>query len=201
MKIFFMRHGEGQDDVEERYGGWGDLPLSDKGRKQVIDSVDKLKKLDIDLLLSSPLKRALQTAKLIAEGCSSFEASAKKDKLKAKKWLYLKERSTYGLMCGEKEEDMKKNYPELVEAYKNGEWVPGSESYEDLVKRLKIMMKKIQEFDAERILAVTHGKVLAAIVKEFLGKELDKKEDCCILEVEIYEDKVEFVSADGLSFK
>jgi broad specificity phosphatase PhoE len=191
MRIYFIRHGEGQDDVEERYGGWGDSLLSEKGRKQAKNSIGKVKKLEVDLILSSPLKRALETATLLANGC----------KLEARKWLYLKERNTYGLMCGEKEDEMEKNYPDLFNAYENGEWVPGSESYEDLVKRLKIMMKKIQEFDAERILAVTHGKVLAAIVKEFLGKELDKKEDCCILEVEIYEDKVEFVSADGLSFK
>ena len=186
-----MRHGEGMDDVENRYGGWGDLLLSEKGRQQAEDSVDKVKKFNIDKILSSPLLRAFETAEILGQGVG----------LKAEKWLYLKERNTYGLMCGEKKEDIEKNYPELHEAYENGEWVPGSESVDDLIRRLKIMIEKIQDFDAERILAVTHGKVLEVFCKEFLGKELDKKDDCCILEVEIDGVKVEFRSADGLSFK
>jgi broad specificity phosphatase PhoE len=191
MKIFFMRHGEGVDDVEDRYGGWGDLSLSEKGKEQVKDSVEKVKKFNVDLVLSSPLKRAMETAEILANNLQ----------LTVEKWLYLKERNTYGLMCGEKKEDIKKEYPELHEAYENGEWVAGSESYEDLVKRLKLAVKKIQEFDAERILAVTHGKFLAGFVKEFLGKEIDKKEDYCTLEVEIDGDDIKFISADGLSFK
>jgi broad specificity phosphatase PhoE len=31
MKIYFIRHGEAMDDVENRYGGWADFPLSPKG--------------------------------------------------------------------------------------------------------------------------------------------------------------------------
>lgn len=186
-----MRHGEGVDDVEDRYGGWGDLPLSGKGKRQVQDSVEKVKKTNVDKILSSPLKRAMETAEIIAKGC----------RLKVEKWLYLKERNTYGLMCGEVKGEMKEHYPELHNAYENEDFVMGSESYEDLVKRLKVMVEKICEFDAKRILAVTHGKFLAGFCKEFLGKELDKKEDCCLLEVEIKGDNVKFISAQGLSFK
>lgn len=186
-----MRHGEGVDDIENRYGGWGDLPLSEKGKKQVRTSIKKVKSLSIDMILSSPLKRAIETAELIANSLQ----------LTARKWLYLKERNTYGLMCGEKKFEMKKKYPELAESYENGKFVLGSERYGDLVKRLKVMFEKIQEFDAKRVLAITHGKVLGAICKDFLEKEIEKKEDCCILEVEIEGGNVKFVSAEGILFK
>jgi len=191
MKVVFLRHGEGIDDVEDRYGGWGDLSLSDKGRKQAEESIEKIKKLNIDKILSSPLKRAFETAEIVGKGLN----------LKVEKWLYLKERNTYGLMGGERKKEIKKKYPELDFAYENKDWVPGSESYEDLNKRLKIMINKIQEFKERRILAVTHGKFLEAFVKEFLGKEIDKREDCCLLEVEITNEEVEFINADGISFK
>lgn len=186
-----MRHGEGVDDVEDRYGGWGDLPLSKKGRKQAENSIVKIEKFDIDLVLSSPLKRAMETAEIIACGC----------KLKAEKWLYLKERNTYGLMSGEVKSDVKENYPELHDAYENDDYLPGAESYKNLIKRMRVMIEKVKTFEAEKILAVTHGKFLSAFCKEFLGKEIDKKENCCILEIELQNDKIEFVTADGMSFK
>jgi len=191
MRVFFMRHGEGVDDVEDRYGGWGDLPLSKKGKEQAQGSVEKVKKTNVDKVLSSPLKRALETAEIVGRGVG----------LKIEKWLYLKERNTYGLMCGEVKGEMKEKYPELYNAYEDDEFVLGSERYEDLVKRLKVMIEKIQNFDAKRILAVTHGKFLATFCQEFLGKELDKKDDCCLLEVEIKGKDVKFISASGLSFK
>lgn len=186
-----MRHGEGVDDVEDRYGGWGDLPLSEKGRDQVRESINKVKKLNVDLVLSSPLKRAYETAEIVAKGIGK----------EVKKWLYLKERNTYGLMSGERKDLIKKDYPELHKAYENDEWVLGSEKKQDLIKRLKVMVEKVQEFNVDTILAVTHGKFLAGFVEGFLGKKLDKKEDCCLLEVELKGDAIKFLRAEGLSFK
>lgn len=191
MKIYFMRHGEGMDDVEDKYGGWGDLPLSEEGRRQAKESIEKIGKLNIDIVLSSPLKRAMETAEIVGEGMG----------LDVKKWLYLKERNTYGLMCGESKEEIEEEYPELHNAYENDEWLAGAEKYEDLVKRLEIMMRKIKEFKFDKILAVTHGKVLGAICKEFLGKKLDKKDDCCVLGIEIKDDEYRVVLTRGISFQ
>ena len=190
MKIVFMRHGEGVDDVEDRYGGWGDLPLSEKGARQAQEVIENLKKYNVDLVLSSPLKRAFETAEIAAKGLN----------LEVVKWLYLKERNTYGLMSGETKLNIKNDYPELLEAYEKDEFVLGCERYEDLLKRLEVMMKRIQEFDVDTVLAVTHGKVLAAITKEFLGKKLDKKEDCCLLEVEVDGSEVKLLNVNGITF-
>jgi len=186
-----MRHGEGVDDIEDRYGGWGDLPLSDKGREQAKLKLKVLKDLKIERVLSSPLKRAIETARIVAQGLG----------LKSEKWLYLKERNTYGLMSQEVKAEIKKKYPELHDAYEKDEYVMGSERYDDFVDRLKVMVQKIQEFPAEVVLALTHGVFLKAFCKEFLGKKLDKKEDGCLLEVDIEGDTVTFEGAEGLTFK
>ena len=79
----------------------------------------------------------------------------------------------------------------------------GVGSHRDFTKNFRKFrkIKKIQNFDAKRILAVTHGKFLATFCQEFLGKELDKEDDCCLLEVEIKGKDVKFISASGLSFK
>jgi broad specificity phosphatase PhoE len=191
MKVYFLRHGEGVDDVEDRFGGWGDLSLSDKGKKQEREKIPDIQKLNIDCIFSSPLKRAFETAEIVGEGIN----------IPVKKWLYLKERNTYGLMCGEKNEDIKNDYPELLKQYEEGIFVLGSERYEDLIKRLEMMISKFQIMKEKNILAVTHGKFLEAFCKDFLKKEIAEKEDCCILEVEIDSKGVSFVHAQGITFK
>ena len=50
---------------------------------------------------------------------------------------YVKERNTYGIMCGMVKEEAAKKYPWLVKAYKNDEYVDGSEREEDIKNRAK----------------------------------------------------------------
>ena len=60
--IYLMRHG--LDD--ERYiGGWSDVGLIDKGIKQVEDSTNYLKRLTIDKIISSDVKRTKETAEIV----------------------------------------------------------------------------------------------------------------------------------------
>ena len=186
-----MRHGESTDDLEDRYGGWGDFPLTEKGKDQARNASRNLKKFNIDLILSSPLKRACETAKIVGKELGAS----------VKKWLYLKERNTYGLMSGEKKSEMEKDYPELFNSYENDEFVFGSERYEDLHERLTVMIKKLPELKKDCILAVTHSKLLICLCKEFLGKEIDKKEDCSFMEVELDNSNLKYISVNGMSFK
>ena len=67
MNIFFMRHGEAEDNINELLSS---SPLrcsvlTKKGRRQVVDSANALGK--IDKVYTSPLIRTLQTAKIITE--------------------------------------------------------------------------------------------------------------------------------------
>lgn len=67
MKLYVARHGETQYNLEKRIMGKTDLPLVFKG----IDSADKLGKnlsgLHIDVIVSSPLLRARQTADILSK--------------------------------------------------------------------------------------------------------------------------------------
>ena len=64
MKIYFIRHGEAMDDINNSYGGWADDPLSEKGREQAQEAGNKFKEknLKAEKILTSPLLRAKQTA-------------------------------------------------------------------------------------------------------------------------------------------
>ena len=63
--IYIVRHGQTDYNVEGRYGGRIDVPLNDVGIKQAQDLHKILKDIKFDYVYSSPLQRALQTAKII----------------------------------------------------------------------------------------------------------------------------------------
>lgn len=67
MKLYFMRHGMAGDPAAWE-GADEDRPLTSKGRKRLADSAKMMKKmgLEFDWILTSPLKRAYQTAKIVA---------------------------------------------------------------------------------------------------------------------------------------
>ena len=72
MSIYFLRHGESQANASRVLAGQFDSPLTDKGRLQAQQEAKRLQSAGVtfDLIISSPLSRALDTAKCIAESLS-----------------------------------------------------------------------------------------------------------------------------------
>ena len=68
-KVYFTRHGETVWNVENKICGMTDSPLTEKGRAQARELGEKLRAsgLRIDEILYSPLSRAADTARAIAE--------------------------------------------------------------------------------------------------------------------------------------
>lgn len=66
MKLYLVRHGESRD-LAAGLHQHPDSPLTEAGHKQAGNVARRLAKLPIDLILSSPLSRAHQTARIIAD--------------------------------------------------------------------------------------------------------------------------------------
>ena len=68
-KLYYVRHGQSEWNVENKICGSTDVPLTDKGRQQAKESAQNILDAGIkaDMILSSPLSRALETAKIISE--------------------------------------------------------------------------------------------------------------------------------------
>lgn len=67
--IYFIRHGESEANVRHVFAGQkDDSVLTEKGKEQALATAKEIKKenLKIDKIISSPLKRALKTAEIIA---------------------------------------------------------------------------------------------------------------------------------------
>lgn len=68
-QFVFLRHGESLGNAQSRWQGQSDYPLTEKGRAQVRALAERWKteNVQFDLIISSPLGRAKETAEIIAE--------------------------------------------------------------------------------------------------------------------------------------
>lgn len=66
-RIYLIRHGETVWNAEGRIQGHTDIALSDLGRAQALAAAEALRSLPIAALLSSDLRRASETARVIAD--------------------------------------------------------------------------------------------------------------------------------------
>ena len=67
MYIYIIRHGQSLGNLKGGFAGHTDYPLSELGHKQARMTADFLKNEHVDLVISSPLSRAMQTAEPIAK--------------------------------------------------------------------------------------------------------------------------------------
>lgn len=68
MEVLLVRHGQSLADLEDRHEGRADFPLTELGCKQARAAAKWIKEsYEIDIILSSPLKRAAKTAEFISE--------------------------------------------------------------------------------------------------------------------------------------
>ena len=64
--IYFIRHGQTKYNVEGRFVGSTDLPLSEDGRKQIFNKWDGMQAhIDRDIIFTSPMKRCVETTGII----------------------------------------------------------------------------------------------------------------------------------------
>ena len=74
MKVYFVRHGQTNSNKESRHQ-FPETPLSDHGLTQADAVAKRFKHLKVDLIISSPYTRALQTATAIKEANNSSSCS------------------------------------------------------------------------------------------------------------------------------
>lgn len=67
MKLFVARHGQTIWNAQNKVCGITDVELTEKGIEQAKELADIVKKYNIDTILSSPLKRAVETSRIVAD--------------------------------------------------------------------------------------------------------------------------------------
>ena len=150
-KFLIIRHGQSTANLEERYAGWYDAPLTELGRKQAAITTDYiLKNYHVDAVYSSDLIRAVETVKEIAARANV---------------PLVKEKALREIDGGEWEEkqveEIAREYPEQAYLWKTdiGKARPtGGESFAELQVRIDSAFRKIAaENDGKTVVVASHG--------------------------------------------
>lgn len=64
MNIYVLRHGQTDYNIEGKFQGKIDIPINQKGSEQAKKIAKELNAIKFDIVISSPLKRAIQTAQI-----------------------------------------------------------------------------------------------------------------------------------------
>lgn len=146
MNLYMVRHGETEWNNQRKIQGRADTPLNEIGKKQALETRDKLSNIDIDLIICSPLVRAKQTAEIINSG-------RKIDIIYDDR---ITERS-FGKLEGHSINDY--NFNEFWDYYKNVEF-EDIETMHDLFNRVyRFLDDIISKYNDKNILIVSHGGV------------------------------------------
>jgi len=166
--LILLRHGQSQWNLENRFTGWEDVPLTALGIEEakVAGQLMKKNKVHIDVIFSSVLQRATKTAELAIKEMN-LEQFWSDGQLLMTKDQSLNERD-YGDLVGlNKEETANKYGKEQVRIWRRSYDVspPGGESLENVVTRVKpyfinFIEPKINE--GQDVLIAAHGNSLRA---------------------------------------
>ena len=169
-KLVLLRHGQSQWNLENRFTGWKDVPLTEKGINEANNAGHLLKKhnIKIDKVFSSVLERANKTAE-IAIKASEIENLHKDGKLIYERDQKLNERD-YGDLVGlNKAETADKFGKEQVQIWRRSYDTPppNGESLKDVVDRVSPYFTETIEphiLNKKNVLIAAHGNSLRAIM-------------------------------------
>ena len=166
--LILLRHGQSQWNLENRFTGWKDVPLTEKGIEEANKAglLIKESKIKIDIIFSSILKRANRTAELALKE-KDFAHLWKDNQLIMTKSQNLNERD-YGDLVGlNKEETSQKFGKDQVHIWRRSYDVspPGGESLKNVVDRVGPYFEKFIQphlFSDKNVIIVAHGNSLRA---------------------------------------
>ena len=170
MKLVLTRHGESQWNLENRFTGWVDVDITDKGRQEAIKGGQTLKELGLtfDVAYTSYQKRAIKTLNLFLEELNKAETAEKYGDEQVHIW-----RRSFDVAPPQvdKNSDM---YPGNIDRYKDipeGE-IPTGESLKLTIDRVlpyweSDISKQIKA--GKNVLISAHGNSLRALIKYLLN--------------------------------
>lgn len=157
--IGLFRHGQTDWNINFLLQGVTDIPMNKTGIEQVRTAARAISKDDWDIILTSPLGRARETASIIAEQLGFDEIQQHE---------LLIERS-FGEAEGLAYEQWKEKYSNLDE-------IPGGESRTDLIARSSLLLDSfLSTHPGKRILAISHGALIRTVLSITSENELPRE--------------------------
>ena len=164
--LIFLRHGKTDKNLQNMFQGHIDPPLNEEGMEEIRRSAELLRRsipgIERFSVMSSPLKRAIETAEIISEELGiQFLGPTE----------LLKEMN-FGIFEGLTREEMLEKYGDIYEQFQKDKMtfrIPGGESFTDVLNRA---LEFVEKHGSKNIIAVTHGTYMKILYSHFLGEKV-----------------------------
>jgi 2,3-bisphosphoglycerate-dependent phosphoglycerate mutase len=156
----FLRHGESIGNAEERFQGQSDYPLTEAGRQQAQQLAARwaMDGVDLDLVVTSPLVRAWETANIIAD---ALRIPVEVDPI----WM---ERNA-GEIAGLTRQETQEKFPDAELRTPYDAFGDSGEGDWELFLRAGTAVHQLLKRPPARYLIVTHGGLLNKVMYAVLG--------------------------------
>ena len=165
--FYFLRHGETAWNAEGRFCGSTDVPLSDAGRRQAQLLGRRLQPILVEALYSSPLGRALETARLIGKAIG-------RDPVVDHRLAEL----NYGAWEGRTLQEFKRAYPAIYRAWDADPAnvaPPEGETGVQLIERVTPFLAEVaQRHQSGNVVVVCHKTVCRLLACHIMGTPLSE---------------------------
>ncbi len=167
IRLLLVRHGETEWNVQHRYQGRSDVPLSDVGRKQAKCLARRLGDEKFDAIYASDLKRAWETASMIEKkvGIGIFSEPRLQE-------------MNFGILEGLTFNEAQTRYPDIMAAWLKdyNQPSPDGEPLKAFSARILSFIDDLQLKHADQtILIVAHGGPLSEIIRLILGLPAERR--------------------------
>ena len=185
MRLFLVRHGETDWNVERRIQGQVNIELNEFGRHLARETAKGLKDISFDLCFTSPLGRARETAEILLDGRDVP--------------VYEEERISEmafgeyeGGCCSKTGWNLPEEFKKFFTDPANYKKPAGGEDFYDIKKRTGDFLKELydnEELKDANILISTHGAALAGLLNNMKNEDISQywgvgvHKNCAVTEV------------------
>ncbi|HEX5028961.1 MAG TPA: histidine phosphatase family protein [Gaiellaceae bacterium] len=188
--LLLARHGETDWNRERRFQGHADRPLNDVGRRQAHELAELLRGEVLATVYTSPLKRASETARIVAEQLD----------LVPRELEALREIDV-GDWEGLTVEDVRARYPEQLDVAWHTGW-PNGETHDELGARVLPALLELETLHPEEtVLGVTHAGPIRAALAAAAGltheesrAQIGPLENCVVFRFAIEDGRLERIA-------
>ena len=162
-RLLLIRHAQTEWNIQRRFQGHGDSPVTEEGQEQLQRLKSRLAGLEFDVVYSSDLRRTMETSKMLS-GKQRVEEPR------------LRERGV-GILEGLNLEQIMAEHAEAFRAFRSGDkdhQIEGAESLQIALNRAWTFLEEMPEkHPGAELAAVSHAGLIRLICKQILGLALD----------------------------
>ena len=162
-RLLLIRHAQTEWNIQRRFQGHGDSPITEEGQEQLQRLKSRLAGLEFDVVYSSDLRRTMETSKMLS-GKQRVEEPR------------LRERGV-GILEGLNLEQIMAEHAEAFRAFRSGDkdhQIEGGESLQIALNRAWTFLEEMPEkHPGAELAAVSHAGLIRLICKQILGLALD----------------------------